>query len=74
MESEVLGALSLSLGLGLLIGLQRERAGSTFGGIRTFPLLALLVIEGTIRDLDPEVDFQETAKPVIVKGLYGQHG
>lgn len=38
-----------------------------------FPLLALLVIEGTIRDLDPEVDFQETAKPVIVKGLYGQH-
>jgi uncharacterized membrane protein (DUF4010 family) len=42
MESSVLGALSLSLGLGLLIGLQRERAGSTFGGIRTFPLLALL--------------------------------
>ncbi|MGH8645841.1 MAG: MgtC/SapB family protein [Gammaproteobacteria bacterium] len=42
MDSAVLGALSLALGLGLLIGLQRERAGSTVGGIRTFPLIALL--------------------------------
>ena len=36
-----------------------------------FPLLSLLVIEGTIRDLDPEIDFQETAKPVLNKGLFG---
>lgn len=42
MEATVFGALSLALGLGLLIGLQRERAGSEFGGIRTFPLVALL--------------------------------
>jgi len=42
MDTVVLGALSLALGLGLLIGLQRERAGSKFGGIRTFPLVALL--------------------------------
>jgi uncharacterized membrane protein (DUF4010 family) len=42
MDSETLGSLSLALGLGLLIGLQRERAGSAIGGIRTFPLLALL--------------------------------
>ncbi|MGH8608344.1 MAG: MgtC/SapB family protein [Gammaproteobacteria bacterium] len=42
MDSAVLSALSLALGLGLLIGLQRERAGSTVGGIRTFPLIALL--------------------------------
>lgn len=42
MDTSVLGALSLALGLGLLIGLQRERAGSEFGGIRTFPLVALL--------------------------------
>ncbi|MGH8473819.1 MAG: MgtC/SapB family protein, partial [Gammaproteobacteria bacterium] len=42
MDSAVLGALSLALGLGLLIGLQRERVGSTVGGIRTFPLIALL--------------------------------
>ncbi|MBW4722020.1 ABC1 kinase family protein [Saccharothrix obliqua] len=36
-----------------------------------FPLLSLLVIEGTIRDLDPGADFQEAAKPVLVKGLFG---
>jgi uncharacterized membrane protein (DUF4010 family) len=42
MDTAMLGALSLALGLGLLIGLQRERAGSAFGGIRTFPLVALL--------------------------------
>jgi len=41
MDSAVIGALSLALGLGLLVGLQRERAGSDFGGIRTFPLLTL---------------------------------
>lgn len=42
MDARILGALSLALGLGLLIGLQRERAGAEFGGIRTFPLIALL--------------------------------
>jgi len=36
-----------------------------------FPLLSLLVIEGTIRDLDPEMDFQEAAKPQINRGLFG---
>lgn len=33
--------LAISLGLGLLIGLQRERTGGRFGGIRTFPLISL---------------------------------
>lgn len=42
MDSTVLSALSLALGLGLLIGLQREHAGTELGGIRTFPLIALL--------------------------------
>jgi uncharacterized membrane protein (DUF4010 family) len=42
LDSTTLSALSLALGLGLLIGLQRERAGSRIGGIRTFPLIALL--------------------------------
>ncbi|HEX2317143.1 MAG TPA: AarF/UbiB family protein [Thermomonospora sp.] len=37
-----------------------------------FPLLSLLVIEGTIRDLDPAIDFQETAKPVLNRGLFGR--
>ena len=33
--------LGISLGLGLLIGLQRERTEARFGGIRTFPLVSL---------------------------------
>ncbi|HYG34456.1 MAG TPA: MgtC/SapB family protein, partial [Clostridia bacterium] len=33
--------LGLSLGLGLLIGLQRERTATQLGGIRTFPLISL---------------------------------
>jgi len=33
--------LGISLGLGLLIGLQRERSEGRFGGIRTFPLISL---------------------------------
>ncbi|MEY3162687.1 MAG: hypothetical protein RIT25_2681 [Planctomycetota bacterium] len=36
------GALALALGLGLLVGLQRERAGSARAGSRTVPLIALL--------------------------------
>jgi uncharacterized membrane protein (DUF4010 family) len=32
--------LGVTLVLGLLIGLQRERSGSAIGGIRTFPLIA----------------------------------
>src|SRR5215831_3863353 len=34
-------ALGISLGIGLLIGLQRERTEPRLGGIRTFPLIAL---------------------------------
>ncbi|HEY5894959.1 MAG TPA: DUF4010 domain-containing protein [Chthoniobacterales bacterium] len=33
--------LGISLGLGILIGLQRERTEARFGGIRTFPLISL---------------------------------
>ena len=33
--------LAASLGLGLLVGLQRERAESELAGIRTFPLITL---------------------------------
>lgn len=36
-----------------------------------FPLLSLLVIEGTIRSLDPDLDFQEAAKPQLMRGLFG---
>ncbi|WP_225732135.1 MULTISPECIES: AarF/ABC1/UbiB kinase family protein [unclassified Nocardia] len=37
-----------------------------------FPLLSLLVIEGAIRRLDPDMDFQEAAKPQLMRGLFGE--
>ena len=40
MEAKLFGQIAISLLLGLLIGLQRERAESAIGGIRTFPLIA----------------------------------
>ena len=40
MEQEDLIQLAVSLLLGLLVGLQRERTPSTIAGIRTFPLIA----------------------------------
>ncbi len=35
-----------------------------------FPLLSLLVIEGTIRELDPDIDFQKVAEPMLLKGKF----
>ena len=40
-DSEAIVALAITLGLGLLIGLQRERTTDRLGGIRTFPLIGL---------------------------------
>jgi uncharacterized membrane protein (DUF4010 family) len=40
MESKLFGQIAISLLLGLLIGLQRQRTGSSLGGIRTYPLIA----------------------------------
>ena len=34
--------LGIALGLGLLVGLERERAASRLAGMRTFPLVTLL--------------------------------
>ncbi len=43
--------LGIALGLGLLVGLQRERAESRMAGIRTFPLITLFgTICGTMAD------------------------
>jgi len=39
---DTLQALGMSAALGALVGLERERAGSAIGGIRTFPLIAVL--------------------------------
>jgi uncharacterized membrane protein (DUF4010 family) len=40
--ADVIGDLAIALGLGLLVGLQRERAESALAGLRTFPLVTLL--------------------------------
>ncbi len=40
--SEMFWILGAALGLGLLVGLQRERAASRIAGVRTFPLITLL--------------------------------
>lgn len=39
---DILVRLGLALGLGLLVGLQRERSRSVLAGFRTFPLVTLL--------------------------------
>ncbi|WP_299824361.1 MgtC/SapB family protein [uncultured Pontibacter sp.] len=41
MESELFQKLATSLGLGLLVGLQRQHEKSELAGIRTFPLITL---------------------------------
>ena len=40
MELKLFGQMAISLLLGLLIGLQRERTERSIGGIRTYPLIA----------------------------------
>lgn len=40
--AHALTSLSIALGLGLLVGLQRERSASELAGIRTFPLITIL--------------------------------
>jgi uncharacterized membrane protein (DUF4010 family) len=42
MDLATLAHLAIALGLGFLVGLERERAGSPVAGIRTFPLITLL--------------------------------
>jgi uncharacterized membrane protein (DUF4010 family) len=46
--SALFKVLGISLGLGLLVGLQRERSESRLGGLRTFPLVTIF---GTITAL-----------------------
>ena len=42
MDTQTLLQITVSLALGLLLGLQRQRTDASIGGIRTFPLFALL--------------------------------
>lgn len=49
MDGSLLVPLGLALGLGLLVGLQREHAHGVMAGIRTFPLLTLFgVLAGAV--------------------------
>jgi uncharacterized membrane protein (DUF4010 family) len=59
---DIFVTLGISLALGLLIGLQRERADAGLGGIRTFPLISLF---GTLCGL-LAIQF---AWPVLVAGF-----
>lgn len=61
---EAFQALGISVGLGLLVGLQRERAGSRIAGFRTFTLITLL---GTLAGLLAET----LGAWVVVGGLLG---
>ena len=53
-----------------MFGLQRSH-GIASAPELVFPLLSLLVIEGTVRDLDPGVDFQAAAKPILTRAVFG---
>lgn len=55
---------------GELFDLQR-RFGLRAASELVFPLLSLLVIEGTVRFLDPDADFQKAAEPVLTQGVFG---
>ncbi len=62
LDLEALQQLAVSLGLGLLLGLERERSESSIAGIRTFPFISLL---GTVCAQVAEV----TSPWVIAAGL-----
>jgi ubiquinone biosynthesis protein len=54
---------------GDLFALQRRHglyASSQF----VFPLLALLMVEGSVRTLDPDLDFQGLARPVVMQAAH----
>lgn len=53
-----------------LFGIQR-RHGLYAAPEFIFPLLSLLVLEGTVRAHAPQVDFQKEAGPYLMKGLFG---
>ena len=42
MEMTVLPQIGVATGLGLLVGLQRQRTADEVAGVRTFPLITLL--------------------------------
>jgi len=57
LDAESIIAFAIALGLGLLIGLQRERTTDRLGGIRTFPLIALFGALTAQLSLNPGMDW-----------------
>ncbi|HEX5206136.1 MAG TPA: AarF/UbiB family protein [Actinoplanes sp.] len=51
-----------------LFDLQRE-CGLYPSADFVFPLLSILALEGTLRDLDPELDFQSAATPYLLRAI-----
>ncbi|WP_439658235.1 ABC1 kinase family protein [Lentzea sp. HUAS TT2] len=47
-----------------------QRSCGLYGDARfVFPLLSILVLEGTLRDLHPELDFQAAATPYLLRAM-----
>ena len=63
--ADVFGDLAIALGLGLIVGLQRERVESPLAGLRTFPLVTLL---GALCAL---LSVQLSSSWVLAAGLLG---
>jgi ubiquinone biosynthesis protein len=67
------GEFSLAAFATRLFDLQR-RYGIYAAPEFAFPLLALLVIEGMVNELDRDVDFQALAVPVLMRAIDGSSG
>jgi ubiquinone biosynthesis protein len=52
-----------------MFDLQR-RSGLHGASELVFPLLSLLVIEGTVKELDPDIDFQNAARSTVMRALF----
>jgi ubiquinone biosynthesis protein len=64
------GQFSLAVFALRLFELQRDHGLYAAPEI-VFPLLSLLGVEGTIRELDPGIDFQAAARPILSEALFG---
>ena len=62
MQQHFFAQLALALGLGFLIGLERQRRGDPIAGVRTFPLITVLGLLAANLSGAPD-------SPLVVAGL-----